>query len=59
MSEGNLFNLGISIRPCFRLPKTKNASCSGFWANARDFDTTPRDVDDLPGGGTYMTGRLW
>ena len=52
MPEGNLFNLGVSLRPYFGLPKPKNASHSGFWANARDSDTTPPDVNDLLGGGT-------
>ena len=59
MPEGTLFNLGFSLRPCFGLPKTKNSSHSGFWANERDSDTTPPDVDDLLRGGIYMTGRIW
>ena len=30
--EGYLFNLCVSLRLCFGLPKTKNARHSGFWA---------------------------
>ena len=57
--EGNSFNLGDSLRPCFGLPKTNNARHSWFRANARDSDTTLPDVDDLHGGGAYTTRRLW
>ena len=57
--EGISFNLGVSLRPCFGLPKTKNARHSWFRANARDSDTTLPDVDDLLGGGAYTTRRLW
>ena len=59
MSKGNSSNLGVSLRLCFGLPKTKNASHSVFWANARHSYTTPPDVDDLLEGETFMTGRLW
>ena len=59
MPEGNSFNLGVGLRPCFGLPKTKNARHSWFRANARDPDTTLPDVDDLLGGGAYTTRRLW
>ena len=56
---GNSFNLSVSLRPCFGLPKTKNARHSWFRANAEDSDTTLPDVDDLLGGGAYSTRRLW
>ena len=56
--EGNSFNLVVSLRLCFGLPKTKNARHSWFRANARDSDTTLPDVDDLLGGGAYSTRRL-
>ena len=59
MPKRNSFNLGVSLRTCFDLPTTKNARHFWFRANPRDSDTTPPDVDDLLGGGTYMTGRLW
>ena len=59
MPEGNSFNLGVSLRTCFGLPKTKNAKHFWFRANPRDSDTTPPDVDYLVGGGAYMRGRLW
>ena len=55
MPEGNSFNLGVSLRPCFGLPKTSNASHSVFWANARDSDTTPPDVEDLLEGVTHLS----
>ena len=59
MPKGNSFNVVVSLRTCFDLPKTKDARHFWFRANARDSDTTLPDVDDLHGGGAYTTRRLW